>query len=80
MREELRRAVEERDTALLALAKAREVASAVLATRVAPNYGPKPIRYRAIDAVNDGLKKALPLPQAGVRAAVQWLLRRKDPR
>ncbi len=75
MRAQLREAREERDAALLAVAKEREVANAILASQVAPKLGPKPIRYRAVDALSDGLKKALPLPHAGVRAAVQWLLR-----
>src|SRR5262249_19670777 len=71
--EHFRAALAERDAALLALARERERANVIVLGQIAPARGPKPIRYWAVDAINDGLKKALPLPHAGVRAAARWL-------
>jgi hypothetical protein len=80
----LRAAQDERDTALLSLARERERANAVLLSHVAPAFPPappKPIRYWAVDLLNTGLKKALPLPHAGARAAFELFRRlRKEPR
>ena len=77
-RAELRAAREDRDAALLAVAVEREKANAVLLgqTQAVPAPPPeKPLRYWAVDALSDGLKKALPWPHAGVRAAARLLRR-----
>ncbi len=61
----------ERDEALNAVAVEREKANAILLSQKLPEPPPpKPIRYWAVDALNDGLKKALPLPQKALRALV----------
>lgn len=78
LRAELRAARQERDAALLAIAVEREKANAVLLgqTRAVPAPPPeKPLRYWAVDALSNGLKKALPWPHAGVRAAARLLRR-----
>lgn len=59
----------QRDDALLALAREREQLNALVLAQPQPQE--KPLRYRAVDFLNDGLKRALPLPHKGVR----WLLR-----
>jgi hypothetical protein len=60
------------------VARERERADALLIaqSRPVPPPPPKPIRYWAVDAINDSLKKALPLPQRALRAAAKFL--RKD--
>ena len=76
LRAQLRELREERDRALLWLARERERANAILTAHVAPASAPsppKPMRYRAADLLNTGFKKALPLPHAGLRAAVEFL-------
>ena len=78
LRAGLRAAREERDAALLAVAVEREKANAILLSQmkaVPEPPRPKPLRYWAIDALSDGLKKALPWPHAGVRAAARLLRR-----
>ena len=76
LRAELRAARKERDAALLAVAIEREKANATLLSQAVPEPPPpKPLRYWAIDALSDGLKKALPWPHAGVRAAARLLRR-----
>src|SRR6267143_5634684 len=73
LRAQLRRVLEERDSALLSLARERERANAILLSQVALGPlppgppPPKPMRYWAVDLLNSGIKKALPLPHAGVR-------------
>ena len=65
---------EERDAALDALAVEREKANAILLSQKLPESPPpKPLRYWAIDALNDGIKRALPLPHKGVRALLGML-------
>jgi hypothetical protein len=62
---------EERDAALNALAVEREKANAILLSQRLPEPPPpKPIRYWAIDVINDALKRTLPLPQKGLRALI----------
>jgi len=87
LRAQLRQVREERDAVLLSLARERERANAILLSQVALAPSPpappppKPIRYWAVDLLNSGVKKALPLPHAGVRVAVQFLRRlRKEER
>ncbi len=76
LRAEARKARAERDAALLSLARERERANAILASQVsAAPSGPRPMRYWAVDLLNSGIKKALPLPHAGARAAVEFLRR-----
>jgi len=76
LRAQLRMLQEERDAALTSVAKERERANAILVSQVAPAPpAPRPIRYWAVDLLNSGIKKALPLPHAGVRAAAQYLRR-----
>lgn len=75
---------DERDAALLSLAEERERSNAILVSQVAAPAPPapqKPVRYWAVDLLNSGIKKALPLPHAGARAAVQFLrrLRKEQP-
>ena len=69
----------ERDEALLALAREREKLNALLLAQPQPRA--KPMRYWAVDVLNDGVKKALPLPHAGVRAVARLLrgLRKDQP-
>jgi hypothetical protein len=67
---------QERDAALASVSREREKANAVLASQVAAAPPPpKPIRYWAVDLLNDGIKKVLPWPHAGVRAAAGVLRR-----
>ena len=82
LRAQLRELRQERDAALLSVAKERERANAILVSQMSPPpQPPKPIRYWAVDLLNSGIKKALPLPHAGVRAAAQFLrLLRKEER
>ena len=76
LRAQVRELREERDAALLSVARERERANAILMSQVAPALPePKPIRYWAVDMLNSGIKKVLPLPHAGVRAAAQLLRR-----
>jgi len=76
LRADIRKLREERDAAFLSLARECERTNAVLMSQVAPaSPPPKPIRYWAVDLLNSGVKKALPLPHAGVRAAAQLLRR-----
>ena len=78
LRAELRAARAERDAALLAIAVEREKANSILLgqTRAVPEPPKaKPLRYWAVDALSDGLKRALPWPHAGVRAAARLLRR-----
>ncbi len=76
LRAQARKARKERDAALLSLARERERANAILVSQVAPApVGPKPMRYWAVDLLNSGIKKTLPLPHAGARAAVRFLRR-----
>ncbi len=87
LRAQLRELQEERDAVLLSLARERERANAILMSQVAPATPrpvpppPKPIRYWAVDLLNSGVKKALPLPHAGVRVAMELLrrLRKEEP-
>jgi hypothetical protein len=84
VRAQLRQLREERDAALLSLAEERERANAILVSQIAVPVlpaAPKPVRYWAVDLLNSGIKKALPLPHAGARAAVQFLrrLRKEQP-
>jgi hypothetical protein len=84
LRLQVRQAREERDLALLSLAKERERANAILLSQVAipePPPVPKPVRYWAVDLLNSGLKRALPLPHAGARAAMELVrkLRKGQP-
>jgi len=70
----VRKLREERDAALLAVAVEREKANAILLSQKVPTPPPpKPIRYWAVDAINDGFKRALPLPHRGVRALLKAL-------
>ena len=73
LRAEIRKAREERDAALLSVARERERANAILLSQVIAPPAPKPMRYWAVDLINSGIKKALPLPHAGARAAVRFL-------
>jgi len=78
LRAAIRELREARDAALLSLARERERANAILLSQVIPPPPPpppKPIRYWAVDLLNTGIKKALPLPHAGARAAMQFLRR-----
>lgn len=78
LRAQLREIREERDAALLSLASERERANAILVSQIAvpvPPPTPQPVRYWAVDLLNSGIKKALPLPHAGARAAIQFLRR-----
>jgi hypothetical protein len=76
LRARVRELEEERDAALLSISREREKANAILTSQVAPAPPPpKPIRYWAVDLVNDGIKKALPWPHSGVRAAAAFLRR-----
>ena len=71
---------DERDEALRLVAIEREKANAILLSQSAAVPAPpppKPLRYWIVDVLNDGMKKALPWPQAGVRAAVRFLRRDK---
>ena len=82
LRSQLRELREQRDAALLLVARERERSRAIVisqAARAPPQ--PKPARYWAVDLINSGIKKALPLPHAGVRAAALFLrrLRKEDP-
>jgi len=71
---ECRKLREERDAALLQVAIEREKANAILLSQKLPEPPPpKPIRYWAVDALNDGFKKVLPLPHKGVRALIKAL-------
>jgi hypothetical protein len=82
LRHQLRELREERDAALLLVAKERERVNAIMMSQVAPVTPlPKPIRYWAVDLLNSGIKKALPLPHAGMRAAARFLqrLRKEEP-
>ena len=64
---------EERDAALDAVAVEREKANAILLSQKLPPPPPeKPVRYWAVDVINDGLKK-LPLPRESLRALLQKL-------
>lgn len=76
LRVRIRELQEERDAALLSLSKEREKANVILTSQVAvAPPPPKPIRYWAVDLVNDGIKKVLPWPHSGVRAAAALLRR-----
>ena len=78
LRAELRAVLEQRDAALLAVSVEREKANAILLSqiRAVPEPPPeKPLRYWAVDAISNGLKRALPWPHAGVRAAARLLRR-----
>ena len=84
LRAQVRELREQRDAALLGVARERERANAILLSQMAPlaaSRQPKPIRYWAVDLLNSGIKKALPLPHAGVRAAARFLRRwrKEDP-
>jgi len=77
LRAQVRALRDERDAALLSLAKERERVNTVLMSQIAPaSPSPKPIRYWAIDLLNTVIKRALPLPHAGIRAAAQFLRKR----
>jgi hypothetical protein len=84
LRAQVRRLREERDAALLSVARERERANAAIVSQSVPvlaGSGARPIRYWAVDALNNGLKRALPLPHAGAKAALEFLRRfRKDSR
>ena len=67
---------EERDAALNALAVEREKVNAILLSQKLPEPPPpKPIRYWAVDVINDGLKRVMPWPHKGVRALIGALRR-----
>ena len=82
LRAQLRELRQERDAALLSLAEERARANAILISQIAfpaPAEPPKPARYWVVDVLNSGMKRALPLPHAGARAAIEPLRRfRKD--
>lgn len=70
----MRKLREERDAALNAVAIEREKANAILISQKPPPIPPpKPIRYWAVDTLNDAFKRLLPLPQKGVRALIEKL-------
>ena len=76
LRRQLREVLEQRDAALLSVARERERANTVLTSQVSFNaQAAKPIRYWAIDWLNEGLKRSFPLPHAGMRAVVHVLRR-----
>jgi hypothetical protein len=76
LRARVRELQDERDAALLSVSREREKANAILTSQVAlAPPPPKPIRYWAVDLLNDGVKRVLPWPHAGVRAAAALLRR-----